>query len=110
MTPEGKVKAKIRAYLKALGVWHFCPVSNGMGVHGIPDILCCWRGRFIGIEVKAPGRLNNVSPLQQQQIDAINAAGGIALAVDDVEQIKHIFEGGPTPTPPEPGGRQKGSA
>ena len=99
MTPEGKVKAKIRAYLKALGVWHFCPVSNGMGVHGIPDILCCWRGRFIGIEVKAPGKLRNVSELQKQQIASIQAAGGIAMAADDVEQIKPIFEGEPNANP-----------
>ena len=94
MTPEGRVKAKVKAYLKALGVWYFCPVSNGMGVHGIPDIICCYNGRFIGIETKAPGRIKNVSELQKAQIEAIRSAGGIAVVVDSVDQLKPIFEGG----------------
>ena len=57
MTPEGKVKDKIRKFLKELPrCWHFAPVSNGMGVAGIPDILCVIDGRFVGIECKAPGK------------------------------------------------------
>jgi hypothetical protein len=55
---------------------------------GVSDILGVLPGgRFLGIEVKAPkGR---VSPHQQQFIDTINQAGGLAFvaySVDDVEQ------------------------
>ena len=92
-TPEGKVKARIKDYLKTLGVWHFSPPANGFGRSGIPDLVCCFQGRFIGIEVKAPGKRTNTTTMQDREIASINAAGGTALVVDDVSQIKHIFEG-----------------
>lgn len=91
-TPEGAVKARIKTYLTALGVWHFSPPSNGFGRSGIPDLVCCHRGRFIGIEVKAPGKLKNTTTMQDREIASINAAGGTALVVDDVAQLKHLFE------------------
>ncbi len=91
-TPEGAVKAKIKAYLNQLGVWHFSPPANGFGRSGIPDLVCCHQGAFIGIEVKAPGKRNNTTTMQDREIAGINAAGGTALVVDDVSQIKHIFE------------------
>lgn len=92
-TPESAVKQKIKAYLKSLGVWQFSPPANGFGRSGIPDIVCCWQGRFIGIEVKAPGKLKNTTTMQDREIAGINAAGGTALVVDDVAQLKPIFEG-----------------
>ena len=92
-TPEGKVKALIKDYLNTLGVWHFSPPANGFGRSGIPDLVCCFQGRFIGIEVKAPGKRTNTTTMQDREIASINAAGGTALVVDDVAQIKHIFEG-----------------
>lgn len=91
-TPEGRVKTQIKTYLNARGVWHFSPPANGFGRSGIPDLVCCFNGSFIGIEVKAPGKVKNTTTMQDREIAAINAAGGIALVVDDVAQIKHIFE------------------
>lgn len=91
-TPEGRVKTAIKAYLNKLGVWHFSPQGTGFGRSGIPDLVCCFNGGFIGIEVKAPGKLNNTTTMQDREIAAINAAGGTALVVDDVAQIKYIFE------------------
>jgi len=92
MTPESRVKKSVKEYLNKLGVWHFSPPSNGFGRSGIPDLVCCYEGRFIGIEVKAPGKRNNTTTMQEREIGAINAAGGTALVVDDVAQIKPIFE------------------
>lgn len=92
-TPEGRVKAQVRALLKKRGIWFFCPVSNGMGTHGIPDFVCCWLGAFLGVECKAPGKLGNVTELQKMQGDAIRAAGGHWLAVDDVRQLEEYLDG-----------------
>lgn len=92
MTPEGRVKAAVKKFLDEIGAWHFSPVSNGMGRHGIPDIIVCWQGRFVGIETKAPGRRDNTSPLQDREIAAIRKANGVALVVDDVEQLKGVFQ------------------
>lgn len=90
-TPEGRVKDKVRARLKEYGVWFFCPVSNGMGAHGVPDFICCHEGRFLAIETKAPGKRANTTELQDRQIMAIHKAGGSAVVIDDVRQLDIIF-------------------
>lgn len=87
MTPEGKVKAAVKRWLTERGIWHFLPVSNGMGSMGIPDVICCWRGRFLAIECKAPGKRLNTTELQDHQIARIHKAGGAAIVVDDVAQL-----------------------
>lgn len=91
MTPEGRVKAQVKDWLNAHGVWHFSPVSNGMGKNGIPDLICCYQGQFLGIECKAPGKRHTVTPLQQRELRKIDAAGGIALVVDDASQLPHLL-------------------
>ena len=90
-TPEGRVKSAVKRWLQARGIWFFCPVSNGMGVHGIPDFICCWAGRFLAIETKAPGKRGNLSEPQKFQIDGIRAANGFACVVDDVSQLDALF-------------------
>ena len=90
-TPEGRVKDAVKAYLKDLGAWHFLPVSNGMGRHGIPDVIACLNGRFVAIECKAPGKRANTSALQDRELAGITAAGGVAVVVDDVEQLKEVL-------------------
>jgi len=86
-TPEGAVKEAVRKYLKSQNIWFFMPVSNGMGVVGIPDIICCWNGRFLAIETKAPGKLNNTTPNQKRVLAEINNHGGIAVVVDNVDSL-----------------------
>lgn len=88
MTPEGKVKAKVKAWLKARSIWHCTPIGSQFGSSGVPDVLCCWGGRFVGIEVKAPGKRNNTSDLQKRQLKAIADSGGIALVIDDINQLE----------------------
>lgn len=98
MTKEGKVKAKLKDFLTHIGAWQYWPVSNGMGAHGIPDVIGCHDGRFFAIEVKAPGRRGEknrgASPLQVLQIEKIQVAKGIALVFDgepdDIERL--MFE------------------
>lgn len=87
-TPEGKVKAKIKSYLKTVpDCWFYMPVQNGMGVVGIPDIVACIQGRFVGIETKAPGKENNVTANQRANLDAITASGGVAFVSSDLDTV-----------------------
>ena len=92
MTPEGKVKKKVKEYLQSIGAWYYMPVSNGMGRVGCPDILVCYKGLFMAFETKAPGKINNVTPNQQREIDDIQRAYGLAHVVDNVEQVKSIID------------------
>lgn len=91
-TPEAAVKDAVKKYLKSRDAWYYMPVSNGMGRVGCPDILVCWHGRFIAIETKAPGKRGNTTPNQDREIEAINSADGLALVVDDVEQVREAFK------------------
>jgi len=91
-TPEKKVKAKVVAQLKTLGAYYFYPVTGGYGASGVPDIVACLRGRFIGIECKANG--NKPTALQKMNLDNIAAQGGIALVIDEtnVNELKGMIE------------------
>jgi Holliday junction resolvase len=91
-TPEKKVKAKVVAQLKTLGAYYFYPVTGGYGASGVPDIVACLKGRFIGIECKANG--NKPTALQQMNLDKIAAQGGIALVIDEtnVNELKGMIE------------------
>ena len=91
-TPEAKVKKHVKDYLKSIGAWYYMPVSNGMGRVGCPDILVCYKGVFMAFETKAPGKLKNVTPNQEREIAEINAAGGLAIVVDSVDQVKEAID------------------
>ena len=92
MTPEGRVKHKVKKWLDDHKVFYFMPVSNGMGQGGIPDFVCCGNGTFIGIETKAPGKRGNTTPNQDRVLAAITSAGGVSLVVDDAEQLQPLEE------------------
>lgn len=81
-TPESRVKKKVVELLKAAGAYYFYPVTSGYGQSGVPDIVVCHKGRFIGIECKA-GK-NKPTKLQQKNLADIAAAGGIALVVNEI--------------------------
>jgi Holliday junction resolvase len=88
MTPEAKVKKQVKAILDALEVYHFSPMQNGMGRAGIPDIIACHGGRFIGIECKAGN--NKPTALQERELSRILAAGGEAYVINEenIEQLR----------------------
>jgi hypothetical protein len=85
-TPEGKVKRRVVEVLKKHGVWYFFPANNGYGVAGIPDIIVCVKGQFLGIEVKAD-RTKKPTELQMQCGAKIQASGGWWMVVCDQESL-----------------------
>lgn len=90
-TPEWKVKAAVKALLKAKGIWYCMPIGTGYGNSGVPDFLCCWEGLMLAIETKAPGRRKNLTEMQKVQIEGIRGSGGAALVIDDVAQLEDYF-------------------
>ena len=91
MTPEAKVKKKAVQILKELSAYYFYPVTGGYGRSGVPDIIVCYRGLFIGIECKA-GK-NKPTPLQEKNMEDIHKAGGVALVIneDNVSRLSRIL-------------------
>ena len=95
MTPEGRVKAAVKAYLKANNIWFFMPQNIGMGQSGVPDFICClpeFYGKMLGIETKAPGKRGNTTALQKLQIAGIQLAKGWAIVIDDVRQLEEFID------------------
>ena len=81
MTPEGKVKARVKKILTDMGAYYAMPLGTGFGNAGVPDFLVCFSGRFFGIEVKANG--NKPTALQLHNMVQIRKAGGIAFVIDE---------------------------
>ena len=88
---ERDIVAAIKKYLTSLGSDVFFWKEHGgpYGTSGIPDIICCYKGRFIGMECKLPG--GRLTELQKRAISKINAAGGIAHRVESVEDAKAVM-------------------
>lgn len=56
---------------------------------GEPDLVCCYKGRFVAFELKVDG--NKPSKLQLEKIEDIKRAGGIALPVYSINEIKETL-------------------
>lgn len=81
MTPEAKVKKKVVDVIKKHKAYYFYPVTGGFGRSGIPDIIVCHRGHFVGIECKAG--TNKPTALQLAELAKIIDAGGNAMVVNE---------------------------
>jgi hypothetical protein len=99
MTPEGYIKKQIRDWLHEHGAYVFSPVQQGYGASTL-DILCCWEGKFVAIEVKAQGK----KPTDRQLaiMAQIIAAGGIAIVAWSLTDVlEMLFFQLPWCRPPE---------
>lgn len=87
---EKSIENKIKAYLKSIDGMYFFKEHGGLyGTAGVPDIICCYKGKFIAFEVKAPDGKTTV--LQDATIKRIIGAGGSAYVVRSVEEVKSII-------------------
>ena len=82
-----KVKDKVVAALKAWDIYYFFPATHGFGRSGVPDIICCHRGKFLAIECKA-GK-NKPTALQEREMQRIRDAQGKTLVVNE-ENIEDL--------------------
>lgn len=83
---------QVKEYLKEEGCWFVKFFANSYTKKGIPDILVCCNGKFIGVEVKAAkGR---PSELQIHNLKKIDAAGGYAILLypDMFDTFKRLVQ------------------
>lgn len=79
MGSEKTFENKIKKYLTDNGAYFVKFFANRMTKTGVPDILACVGGYFVGIEVKA--QTGKPSPLQIHNVEEIKKAGGFAFIV-----------------------------
>lgn len=73
---ETQFKEKVMADLKQLEGCYVLKTQE-RGRVGVPDLLICYKGKFVAIELKA--EKGRVTKIQLHTLDKITAAGGLAF-------------------------------
>jgi len=88
---ESNLTKSIKAYLgMKQGLFFWKEHGSMYGTGGVPDLIVCYKGRFVALECKTMGKKPTV--LQQITIKKIKRAGGIAACVWSLEEVKAIIE------------------
>lgn len=103
MDATGQIKARVAPepressrtdtiikYLRKRGCWWLKKHGSRWGRAGIPDLIVCYRGRFVGFEVKRPD--NTPTALQARELAGIKKAGGTAVEVWTIEQVAWVLD------------------
>lgn len=87
---EKEIQTKILKWINEQPRCHAFKIS-GFGMFqksGISDILACINGRFVAIEVKAPGK--SATPLQTKFLNIISECGGLGFVVTSLEAVQKV--------------------
>lgn len=74
---ESRKSRQIMDALRAEGWFCFKVHGGAMMMAGLPDIVCCAEGLFIGIETKHGETREGTSKTQDLRRDQIHSAGGV---------------------------------
>lgn len=89
---ESDIQTQIIEYLRGRGD---CYVVNFGGsassAKGTPDLLVCFQGRFLGLEVKKPTDSYGVTVPQTIRMNQIRKAGGIGEAVTGIGDVARLL-------------------
>lgn len=100
MTPETRLKNKIKAYLDSRpdDLWYSPIVASGFSRRGLPDYIGCYRpfgigcneGRFFSIEAKSED--GKESPLQAYTAKRIRKVKGAHVVARSVSDVKRMLD------------------
>lgn len=82
---------KVIQALRDRGAWA-AKIHGGIYSQGVSDILACYRGYFIALEVKLPGKERNLTDLQAHQLKLVRQAGGVGKMITTVKQAIAILD------------------
>ena len=82
---------QIKEYLKTVKDCFFWKEHGGQfGQAGLPDLIVCYKGRFVAFEVKT--EKGKLTTLQGLTIRQIQKAGGTAAVVRSVAEARQVIE------------------
>lgn len=92
MAAEKNFENRVKEFLKERNAWFLKTWSNGVQRSGVPDIIACFGGHFLGIELKAPN--GKPSELQIYNLGEIHKSGGYAILLypKDFELFKKLID------------------
>lgn len=80
MAEEKNFENRVKQWLRSKGCYVVKYYGCGGTRAGVPDLLVCANGRFVGVEIKAEhGKL---APLQRSHLDKILTSGGRSQSLD----------------------------
>lgn len=79
MASEKAFERKVKTFLREQGAYFLKTWSNGIQRKGVPDLLCCINGYFVGVELKADD--GKPSELQMKNVEWIRKANGFAFVL-----------------------------
>lgn len=88
--PETRIVTKIRTALRDRGAWMVKLHGEAMQLRGLPDLLVCYKGVFVAMEAKVPGR--EATDLQRDTLEEIEKAGGVACTVHSPQEAIAILD------------------
>lgn len=94
MAKEKDLEDRVKDFLKDNGCWYIKYWGGGgFTKSGIPDLLVCCDGVFLGVELKAAK--GKPSDLQLKQLHRIRDSGGLAILLfpKDLELFKSLIRG-----------------
>lgn len=65
--------------------------GSPMQTSGLPDIVGCYKGYFVGFEVKRPGFENTTTSRQEWILGKIKENGGISAVVTDANEALRVL-------------------
>ena len=88
MASEKSFENRVKKFLKDQGCYFIKYWGGGEFTKaGVPDILVCCNGKFLGVEVKAPN--GRPSPLQIHNLKKIDDSGGYGI-LSRPRQHRHL--------------------
>lgn len=88
---EKVIQDAICRYLKSQHIYFFRKPQLGGDKKGIPDLVACYKGNFVGIEVKRP-KLGIQSETQKVHEKNIKRNGGYYILAVSTDDVKKLFK------------------
>jgi hypothetical protein len=89
---EAALSKKMVAVLRQRGAWAVKTHGDARQRRGLPDILACYRGVFLGLEVKLPSNSNGLTKLQAATLNHIDKADGVGTCVRSVAEVRKVLD------------------
>ncbi len=90
MPKEAAIVEKILKLLRERGAYAVKYHGSIYSTAGVPDVLACYQGFFLGIEVKKPGEKPSELQIKHQRM--IAQARGFACVVDNPVTVRCILD------------------
>lgn len=86
---ESTLVRRTKALLKERGAWAF-KVPGSAKRRGIPDLIACYRGIFVALEAKRPGK--DATRRQRYELKLISRSGGKTAVVHTLQEVIDVLD------------------